>query len=99
MPSQIDMKAFLALISPDGQRRIADIIERAKAERGSKWLDEITATYPTLAWIVTLVANHDADTAFEMLKARYPGYPLQLVRSKLVELHGALKTEIDRPRG
>lgn len=99
MPQQIDLKAFLELLSPAGQKRIVEIVEKAKAERGSQWLIEIQRTYPTLAWIVDLVANYDAETAFELLEQRYPGYPLRLVRTKLIDMHGVLKTEIDRPRG
>ncbi len=93
------LNEWLALISPSGQDAILDFIREAKEKRGAGWLDEIQAEYPTLSWIVELVANHTADEALDAIEAEYSQYPIRLLAGrKIIDLHARLKAEIDKKR-
>lgn len=94
----IGVTELLKFLSPNGQRQIAEFIERAKRERGSGWLTELKGEYPTFCWLATLVAEHDADTAVESLAEEFPNYPISLIRSQLIAMHAWLRHEIEKPR-
>ena len=96
--SPIGVADFLHLISPDGRAQIAEFIDQAKQQRGARWLEEIKADYPTFCFVIDLIANRTADEAFEELKRSYPMYPLGTFKTQLMELHGFLRAEIDKPR-
>lgn len=85
-------------LSPAGQQQIVSFIQRAKAERGSNWLPEIKAEFPMFSWIAELIANRNAEEAFEDLQDAFPNYPLALVKPNILNLHERLAAEINKPR-
>ncbi|MDI1241218.1 MAG: hypothetical protein PSX80_04780 [bacterium] len=95
----IGWKEWLTFLSPAGQEQIIDFIRQAREERGGNWLPEIKAEFPMFAFIVELIADREADQAFEELQSQFSGYPLWMVKDKLISLHGRMRAEIDRPRG
>ena len=44
------------------------------------------------------MANRSADEAFEELQRTYPTYPLWIAKGQLINLHGRLLAEIEKPR-
>lgn len=97
--SPIGFQELLAFLSPEGQQQIVEFIQQAKADRGANWLPEIKAEFPMFAFIVQLIADRDAEQAVVELQSQFPSYPLWLVKSQLISLHGRLRAEIDKPRG
>ena len=95
---QIKWSDFLTLLSPAGQQQLVDFVRRAQQERGTNWLPEIKAEFPMFTWIVELVCTRTADEAFTELQSEFPAFPLRLAKSQLIQLHGTLKTEIERKR-
>lgn len=95
---QVNWQDVLAFLSPNGQQQIVDFVRKAKEERGAGWLEYIKAEYPMMCYLVDLVANHSAEEAFAILGEQYPGLPLWLVKSQVISLHGALRSEIERKR-
>jgi len=95
----LNLADFKALLSPDGQRQLVDFVRRAKEERGAGWLDSLKADYPTFSWIVDLVANRTADEAFQHLQNEFPIFPLSYFEGQIHNIHAALRSEIDKPRG
>lgn len=87
------------LLSPVGKNQIAEIIAIAKRDRGSGWIESIKAEYPTACWIIDLAANYTADDAYTQLRSAYPHYPLWMFESRIKEMHGFLRDQIDSPRG
>lgn len=96
--SKVKWSDILTLLSPGGQQGLVDFIRQAQADRGKNWLPEIQAEYPMFTWIVELVCKHDAEDAFIALQREFPGYPLSWVKSGIHNLHGVLRTEIERKR-
>ena len=97
--STIGIQEILYFISADGQQQIIEFVRRAQDERGSSWLAEIQTEYPMMSFLVELVANRDAPTAYAELQTKFRGYPLWLAKDQLISLHGRLRAEIDKPRG
>ena len=95
---EIGFYDLMTFISPAGQQQIVDFIREARGTRGSNWLPEIQAEFPLFSWIVDLVANRTAEEAFEELQKAYPDYPLRLAKGQLMNLHGRLLAEIEKPR-
>src|SRR5687768_17428940 len=95
----IGWQELLAFLSPAGQQQIVDFLRQAQAERGADWLPEIQADYPMFSYLVELVANRDAPTAYAELQRQFPRYPLWLAKDQQISLHGRLRAEIDKPRG
>jgi hypothetical protein len=96
--NSIGWHEWLAFLSPDGQQQIVAFVRQAREERGANWIAEIQTDYPMLSYIVALVANYDAETAFDELQSQYSQWPLWIAKTKLITLHGLLRAEIDRPR-
>jgi len=96
---RVTLTEIAALLSPEGQKQLVDFVRQAREERGAGWIESITVEYPTLVWIVDLVANRTADEAFRYLQEEFPIFPLSMFEGKIHNLHAVLKAEIDRPRG
>ena len=94
----IGWRDLMTFLSPAGQDQIADLIARAKQDRGSNWIEEIQTEYPMLSWILELVCTRDAETAFEEMQQAYPAYPLYIAKGQLINMHAWLRTEIERKR-
>ena len=89
---------MLAFISPAGQQQLIEFVREAKESRGENWVPQIQAEFPTFSWIVELVADRTAEEAFAALEAEFPNYPLWLAKTQLIQLHGRLLAEINKPR-
>jgi len=89
---------LLTFLSPAGQKQIIDFVREAKETRGSNWLPQIKAEFPMFSWIIELVANRTADEAYDELQKAFPTYPLWLAKGQLMNLHGLLLAEIEKPR-
>ena len=94
----VSWSEILALISPTGQQQLIDFVKTAQETRGVNWLPEIQAEFPMFSWIVELVCTKTADEAFDELQSEFPNYPLYFVKGGLQNLHGRLKSEIERKR-
>ena len=94
----IGLNELMAFVSPAGQQQLIDFVREAKQTRGENWLPQIQAEFPTFSWIVELIANRTADEAFEELQTAFPNYPLWMAKGQLMNLHGRLLAEIDKPR-
>jgi hypothetical protein len=94
----ITWQEILTFLSPAGQQQLVDFIREAKETRGSNWLPEIKAEFPMFSWIVELIATRTAEEAFAELSAEFPNWPLWIAKGQLVQLHGRLAAEIDKPR-
>lgn len=93
-------REIMTLLSPAGRRQIHAIIDKAKAERGSGWIEGIKEEYPTACWIIDLAANYTADEAVEAVAEAFPTYPIRMFAgTALKEFHAFIRNEIDRPRG
>jgi len=88
----------LTLLSPSGRATIQSIIDQAKRERGSGWIEAIKAEYPMACWIIELAANYEAEAAYNAVAEAYPHYPLYLAKRQIIDLHAFLREQIDRPR-
>ena len=75
-----------------------DFSREAKQTRGENWLLQIQAEFPTFSWIVGLIADRTAEEAFEELQSAFPNYLLWMAKGQLINLHGRLPAEIDKPR-
>ena len=92
------LNELLSFVSPQGQQAMIDFVREAKETRGENWLPEIKAEFPTFSWIVELIADRTAEAAFAELQKAFPNYPLWLAKGQLIELHGRLLAEINKPR-
>ncbi len=103
MPSkttpEIGWRDLLTLLSPVGRNQILAIINDAKTNRGSKWIEAIKEEYPTACWIIDLAANHSAEDALNAVQKAYPNYPLWMAKAQIFDFHAFLRNEIDKPRG
>ena len=89
---------MLAFISPAGQQQLIEFVREAKEARGENWLPQIQTEFPTFSWIVELIADRTAEEAFADLQAEFPSYPLWMAKTQLIQLHGRLLAEINKPR-
>jgi hypothetical protein len=96
--SSVGLTEMLAFVSPNGQQQLIDFVREAKDTRGENWLPQIKEEFPTFSWIVELVADRTADEAFEELQAAFSNYPLWMAKNQLIQLHGRLLAEINKPR-
>ena len=94
----IGLSELMAFVSPAGQQQLIDFVRDAKATRGENWLPQIKAEFPTFSWIVELIANRTAEEAFSELQTAFPNYPLWMAKGQLLDLHGRLLAEINKPR-
>jgi|GEM_PF-5097490 len=97
-PEQIGWRELLELFSPIGQKRIVAIIEQAKIDRGSAWLEALRTEKPMFYWICETVLANDAETAYSQIAEQFNTLPLAIVKPQLINMHGWLKEEIERPR-
>lgn len=98
MSNQVSWKEIAALLSPAGQAQLIALIHKAQEERGAGWLEAIQANYPMASFIIDLVVNHSAEDAYNELAATFTTYPLWIAKGPIMELHGRLLAEINKPR-
>src|SRR3954463_13639025 len=90
---------FLQLISPSGQQQMIEFVQRAQRERGANWLPEIKAEFPMASWIIELVCTRTAEQALDAVCDTYDKWPVRLLAGNaIINLHGRLKDEIEKPR-
>lgn len=95
---EIGWRDLMSFFSPAGQNQIKALIDKAKEERGEKWIDAIQNDYPMFSWIIEITCTMDAEAAFVEIKNAYPQYPLSLAKNQLIQMHGWLRAEIERKR-
>lgn len=95
--SSISLGDLAFYLSPDGQTELVALVREAR-DGGPAMLDDLREEFPWIAELLDLVANHDSNTAFDKLKAKYKKLPIWLFETSLKNLHGRLRFEIDRPR-
>lgn len=95
----LDLTAWLEMLKPDSQQHLINFIRDAKHKGGKEWLAEIKTEFPTLCWIVELVATKTADESLEAVAKLYPLVPVKILAGEQIKaLHGKLLEEIERKR-
>lgn len=62
------IEIYKYFFSQAGREEIVKEIRRFKEEHGKNWLKEFKRDFPDLTVMIDLVANYDAQTAFDELK-------------------------------
>jgi len=96
---QLDISQWTRLLTPEGQAEVVAFVRDFRERRGADWIPAIKADYPTLSWLVEIVATKTADEAVDEIAGQFPLFPVRfLAGSQIKELHGRLRAEIDKPR-
>lgn len=95
--SQISLTDLIYFLSPDGKQELIELVRDAR-DATPEMLADLKAEFPVLTELLDLVANNDAETAFNSLKMKYSKLPVVLFKTPIIALHGVLRHEIDRPR-
>lgn len=99
IPEQtIGWRDLLELFSPIGQKKITSLIDQAKRDRGTDWLEALRTEKPRFYWICETVLANDAETAYEIIAAEFQTLPLSLVKPQMLAMHEWLRLEIEKPR-
>lgn len=85
-----------AAITTEGQEQILQFLREYRDQHGPEWIAEIKAEYPTLSWIIELVATKTPDEAHAEICHHYP--LAAFVGPQLKTLHARLREEIDKKR-
>lgn len=93
----LDVSAWATLLtSPGGHEQLVRMVREARQRGGRQWLAEIKTEFPTLCWIVELVATKTADESITELSKLNP--LASLFASQIKTLHWKLLEEIERKR-